>query len=99
MTSVRHSTHLAKRPAIPAVERAQRNLCRKLDIPADEDDPIDNVLRDFIRMFQGPLPEHIIAAFSALFELDDDNTDRLDNALLLHAGQVVADLAPTEEAA
>jgi hypothetical protein len=108
MTNVHRSARLAKRPAIPAVERAQRNLCRKaqrnlyhkLGIPADEQNPLDNVLRDFISMFQGSLSENIvIAALSALFELDDDSTDLLDNALLLHAGQAVADLASAEEAA
>jgi hypothetical protein len=49
MTNVHRSACLAKRPAIPAVERAQRNLCRKLGIQAAEQDPI--VLRDFINMF------------------------------------------------
>lgn len=48
---------------------------------------------------QGPLPDHIIAALSVLFELDDDGVDTLDNSLLQHAGAAVADLAPLEEVA
>jgi hypothetical protein len=89
MTRVRRSARLANRPAIPAVERAQRNLCRKLGIQADEH-PID---------FQGPLPEHIIAALSALLDLEDDATVLLDNALLHHTGVAVADLDIAEEVA
>jgi hypothetical protein len=48
---------------------------------------------------QGPLPDHIIAALSVLFELDDDGVDTLDNALLQHAGAAVVDLASPEEVA
>jgi len=40
MTSVRRSARLAKKPALPAVQRAQRNLIRKLGLPADELRPI-----------------------------------------------------------
>jgi hypothetical protein len=97
MTNVRRSARLTKRPAIPVIERAQRNLCHKLSILAEAEDPIKNVLRDFIATFQGPLLDHIITALSTLFELDDDGTDTLDNALLQHAGMAVADLAPTGE--
>jgi hypothetical protein len=99
MANVCRSARLAKRPAIPTVERAQRNLCRKLGIPTEAQDPIDDVLRDFITTFQGPLPEQIIATLLALFELDDDGADILDNALLQHARAAVADLAPSEEVA
>jgi hypothetical protein len=37
-------------------------------------------------MFQRPLLEHIVAAMSALFDLDNDDSDLLDNALLRHVG-------------
>jgi hypothetical protein len=99
MTNIRRSARLAKHPAISVIERAQRSLCRKLGIPAEAEDLIENVLRDIITTFQGPLQDHIIAALSVLFELDDDGVDTLDNALLQHAGAAVADLAPPEEVA
>jgi hypothetical protein len=57
------------------------------------------VLRDFIGMFQGPLPQHVIATLTALFDFDNENSDLIDNALLQHASAVVGDLAPTDEAA
>jgi hypothetical protein len=37
-------------------------------------------------MFQGPLPAHIVAALTAIFDIDDDD------ALLQHAGEAVQDL-------
>lgn len=82
---------------MPAVERAQRNLCCKLGVPAEEMAPIEEVLQDFISMFRGPLPEHIVAAMTAIFELDDDGINVLDEALLQHAREAVDDLLPLEE--
>jgi hypothetical protein len=35
-----------------------------------------------------------VAALKAIFDLDDEGTDLLDNALLQHAGEAVADLQP-----
>jgi hypothetical protein len=57
MTAVRRSARLAIKPRMSAVQRAQRNLCRKLGVGGNDDTtPIDDVLRDFVAMFQGPLP-------------------------------------------
>jgi hypothetical protein len=97
MSAVRRSAQLAKKPAIPAVERAQHNLCRKLGLPADETELIETVLRDFIAMFRGPLPPHIVGALTAIFSVDDDDTDMLDDALLQHAGTAVTELSPLQE--
>jgi hypothetical protein len=78
---------------MPAVQRAQRNLYRKLGVGGDDDTtPIDDVLRDFVAMFQGPLLGTVVAALTAIFDLDDEGADLLDNALLQHAGEAVADL-------
>jgi hypothetical protein len=99
MAPVRRSARLAKRPSMPAMERAQRHLCRKLGLQAEEQDPIDRVLSDFVDMFQGPLPQHVIAALTALFDLDNEETEAVDNALLQHAGAAIGELAPADEAA
>jgi hypothetical protein len=48
----------------------------------DELTPIEEVLREFIATFHGPLPAHVIDAMSVIFNLDDDNFDLLDDALL-----------------
>jgi hypothetical protein len=99
MAPVRRSARLAKRPSMPAMERAQRHLCRKLGLQAEDQDPIDRVLSDFVDMFQGPLPQHVIAALTALFDLDNEETGMVDNALLQHAGAAIGELAPADEAA
>jgi hypothetical protein len=57
-------------------------------------DPIEEVLREFIITFHGLLPAHIVDAMSVIFNLDDDNFNFLDDALLQHAGKAVADLNP-----
>jgi hypothetical protein len=99
MAKVRRSARLAVKPSIPAVQKAQRNLCRKLGIGNDELQPIDDVLKDFVAMFQGPLPEHVVAALTALFGLDDDGAEVLDDALLHHAGQALPELRHKEDVA
>lgn len=60
--------------------------------------PIEEVLRDFISMFRGPLLEHIMAAMTAIIDLDDEGADMLDEALIRHAGTTVADLQEVNEA-
>jgi hypothetical protein len=99
MSAVRRSARLAKKPTVPAIERAQRNLCRKLGLPTTESEPIDSVLQDFIAMFRGPLPPHIVGALTAIFSLDDDDTGKLDDALLQHAGAAAVELSPPQEVA
>jgi hypothetical protein len=55
---------------------------------------IAEVLREFIATFHDPLPAHVVDAMSVIFNLDDDNFDLLDDALLQHVGTAVADLDP-----
>ncbi|KAJ1279419.1 hypothetical protein BS78_04G155200 [Paspalum vaginatum] len=47
---------------------------------------------EFLALFQGPLPQEMIAALAALFNLEDVNAEDLDAALLEMAGEGVADL-------
>nr|TKV97270.1 hypothetical protein SEVIR_9G483300v2 [Setaria viridis] len=92
MKAVRRSARLARKPSISVTEKAQRNLCRKLGLTPEETAPVDEVLRDFLSSFHGPIPETIVAALTAIFGLDDEGADMLDEALLTHAGTAVADL-------
>nr|TKW08179.1 hypothetical protein SEVIR_6G012100v2 [Setaria viridis] len=91
MTAVRRSARLAKKPTMPVTEKAQRNLCKKLGLTNEELTPIDDVLRDFLSMFQGPLPETIVAALTTIFGLDDEGGDMIEDALLHHAGTAAAE--------
>ncbi|CAO2039038.1 unnamed protein product [Urochloa humidicola] len=92
MTAVRHSPRLAKKRNMPVAEQAQRNLWRKFGIQDDELAPVEEVLRDFIGMFTGPLPEHVIAAMTTPFDLDDEGADALNDALIKHAGEGLDDM-------
>nr|TKW08332.1 hypothetical protein SEVIR_6G022166v2 [Setaria viridis] len=89
MNKVRRSARLAKKPVMPAIERAQRNLWRKLGV---DDDEMTQVLQDFISMYHGALPDFIVAAMTALFDLDDDATEQMNDALLQMVGDAVEEL-------
>jgi hypothetical protein len=43
-------------------------------------------------MHQGPLPPNILAAMTAIFDLEDDDAAALDDALLENAGEAIQDL-------
>ncbi|KAF0902627.1 hypothetical protein E2562_018258 [Oryza meyeriana var. granulata] len=57
----------------------------------------DDVLAEYMVMFKGSLPPHVIAALTAIFEIDFDNADEVqqptEEALLGLVGDGVADLA------
>ncbi|CAO2163864.1 unnamed protein product [Urochloa humidicola] len=98
MSAVRRSARLANKSVQPPVLRAQRTLCRKLGIPADELRSIDDVLQDVISMFTGPLPDSIMAAMMAVFDLDDEDAEEVNDALLRHADEAIDDLQEGLEA-
>ena len=57
MSSLRQSVRHAKMSSMPVIERAQRNLARKLGEVVDEvQQPLEVVLANYIAMFNGPLP-------------------------------------------
>jgi hypothetical protein len=69
-----------------------------LGLQADEIDPIESVLQDFLTMFRGALPPHVIDALTEIFRLDDDDMEVLDDALLQHAGTDVVEASLQAEA-
>jgi hypothetical protein len=105
MTKVRRSARLAKKPTILAVELAQRNMCHKLDLSANKLNPIE-VLCEFIITFHDLLLAHVVVTFhdlllahvdavTVIFNLDHNNSNLLDEALLQHIGAVLADSDPS----
>ena len=92
MSAVRRSGRLAKKPSMSAVQRAQRNLIGKLGLSEDELRPIEELLQDFISMFSRPLPEQVVAGMMAIFDLDNDEAENVNDALLQHAGATIDDL-------
>nr|TKW33343.1 hypothetical protein SEVIR_2G227900v2 [Setaria viridis] len=92
MNEVHRSARLVRKPAMPAIERKQRNLWRKLGVVDDEFTPIEHILQDFISMFQGALPDFIIGAMTTLFDLDDVVAEQMNDAILHMLGDAVDDL-------
>jgi len=66
---------------LPMEERASHVLCRRLGYIKDDLTPAEQAIKDFVANFNGPLPQHIIAALSCLFRLDDEDLMKWDNAL------------------
>ncbi|CAN6237204.1 unnamed protein product [Urochloa humidicola] len=91
MTAVRRSARLANRHG-PALQRAQKNLLRKLGLQGEEATSIEAVLRDYVKSIQGPLPDYIIGAMIALLDLDDENANQMTDAPLQHVGDGINDL-------
>jgi hypothetical protein len=54
--------------------------------------PVEEILQDFIDSNQCLLPEHIIAAMTALFDLEDDDAELVNDALLQHVGPSIDDI-------
>lgn len=99
MSNVRRSARLAKKPALPAVQRAQANLCRKLGLTFEDRAPIIKILEEYVAMYNGPLPSQVVAALSTLFGIDDDMVAQLDTALMELVGDGVDELQHGEELA
>lgn len=43
-------------------------------------------------MFTGRLPDYIVAAMSAIFDLEDDGQDLINDALLEYAGEAIDEM-------
>jgi len=92
MSSVRRSTRLSTTRPMTQMQRAQRNLCRKLGILNDEAAPIEVALQEFVDMFNGPLPADVDAALNEIFNLNNNEVEAMDNALIGIVGEGVDDL-------
>ena len=92
MSSVRRSARLTKNRPMTQMQRAQQNLCRKLGLLQDDLQPVEIALQEFVAMFNGPLPDHVIAALAEMFNLDDTQAMEIDDALIDMAGEGIADI-------
>ncbi|CAO2149949.1 unnamed protein product [Urochloa humidicola] len=98
MSAVRRSARLANRQAMPSMQRAQNNLLRKLGLQVDEPTPIETVLKEYIQSIKGLLPDYVVAALATLLDLDDEDSDKMTEALMQHAGDGIAELQEEQEA-
>lgn len=74
------------------MQRAQRNLCRKIRLLGDEIDPVESALQEFLAMFTGPLPQDIIPTLTEIFNINNADADELDDAMIALVGEGVDDL-------
>ncbi|CAN6181588.1 unnamed protein product [Urochloa humidicola] len=79
---------------MPAEQRANHVLCRRLGYIKDELTPAEEAIRDFIASFQGPMPQDIVAALTAMFHLDDEDACAATEALIRLGGPEAADGLP-----
>ncbi|KAG2607592.1 hypothetical protein PVAP13_4NG260500 [Panicum virgatum] len=92
MSKVRRSARLAAKPAMPALKKAQINLCRQLGLADDMRAPIEKAVIDYVNMFSGPLPHDIVAALSTFFGIHDEFTTQLDEAMMQLVGVGIDDV-------
>jgi hypothetical protein len=72
--------------------RAQRLLCKKLGYTDDAGNYTEQALKEYISLFDGPLPEPVIKALVSLFKLDNDDFRARDDALIELAGPEFAEM-------
>ncbi|KAK8450978.1 hypothetical protein SEVIR_6G131206v4 [Setaria viridis] len=94
---LRHDERTPQCPACQEAVRASGRTCATQPLVqawvfGDDFRPIEEILQEFITMFTGPLPEHIVAVMTALFGLDDEDDDETNIALIQHAGEAAEDL-------
>ena len=92
MSKVRRSARLAAKPAMPALKKAQINLCHQLGLIVDERAPIEKALIDYINMYKGTLPQDVVAALSTFFGIHDEFAIQLDEAMMGLAGVGIDDV-------
>jgi hypothetical protein len=86
----------ARRKAAPVAKNAELMLCKGLGIVQDGEVITERAMQEFAKRFQGRIPDDVLGAMRALFKLDDEQDDEVDEALLAHggAGALDHDLAP-----
>nr|XP_034601331.1 uncharacterized protein LOC117861920 [Setaria viridis] len=64
----------------------------------DVSTPVEAALQEYLAMFQGPLPQHVIAALMATFNLDDAHAEALDEAMAMVTGEAIQDIQKAVDA-
>ncbi|CAN6334373.1 unnamed protein product [Urochloa humidicola] len=79
---------------MPAEQRANYVLCRRLGYIKDDLTPAERAIQEFVASFKGPMPQDTVAALTAIFRLDDDDMRNATEALVRIGGQEAADGLP-----
>ncbi|KAF7111109.1 hypothetical protein CFC21_111153 [Triticum aestivum] len=72
---------------MPIAKMAERLLCQRMGV-VDQGQPVtEEAIDKFVAMFQGQLPDITVAALRALFNLDCDLVQVVEDALVAHGGE------------
>ena len=89
-----------KKRAITVAQLAEMLLCQSMGIIDHGQPGTEEAIGKFVAMFQGRLPDITISALRALFDLDCDLAQAVEDALVEHGGEAGPDLQqPSEEVA
>ncbi|EEE60458.1 hypothetical protein OsJ_13708 [Oryza sativa Japonica Group] len=95
-TNPRRSSRIAGKPKMTPMQKCHRVLMKRLGLLRTHAS-LDEVLAEYVTMFNGPLPPHIITALTSIFDLDYDDDGNGDQppeeALLKVVGEGIAELA------
>jgi hypothetical protein len=90
-TTVRRSVRLAKSCPMHVIQRAQRNLCRKLGLLNNESNNFEAALQKFLTMFQRTQSLETLAALTSAFNLKGSIEKSFKAAMIAMMGAGVAD--------
>lgn len=98
LSAVRRSARLANGPKMSITQRAQRNLCRKLGLLANDDSSnFEAALQEFKAWFREPLTtEEMGVTLEALFNLVKPDSLSVDKALMGIAGDAIVERLQVE---
>jgi hypothetical protein len=75
-----------KRAAKPVAKAAEAFLCKGLGITDDGQEVTELALQELERRFDGQIPDDVLGSLRALFNVDSQEADDVDAALLGHGG-------------
>ncbi|KAM0906252.1 hypothetical protein ACQ4PT_016928 [Festuca glaucescens] len=97
--SIRCSPRLhAKGRVTPVAHMTETLLCRRLGIVGDDESATQEAIDNYIKLYNGRLPDIAVAALHALFRLDCDLATAVEDALLEHGGESAPGLNADEAA-
>jgi hypothetical protein len=74
-------------------KKAEALLCQSLGIISDGQVVTEQALAEFAIRFKGQVSQQVIDALRALFKLDDDRSNVVDEALIAQGGAAALDAA------
>jgi hypothetical protein len=90
----RASDHLrAKHNAKSVAQAAEAFICKGLGIVQDGQEMTELVMKEFMRQFEGQIPDDVMQALRELFKVGSVEDDAVDDALLAYGGAAGLELA------